>query len=64
MQLYWGVTPMLQKDVTSIDDMLDVAVETAKSTEFVKEGDTIVVTGGVPMGTSGVTNIMKAVVVE
>ena len=64
MQLYWGVTPMLQKEVTSIEEMLDVATTAAKQTDFVQTGDTVVVTGGVPMGKAGVTNIMKIVVVE
>ena len=64
MQLYWGVTPMKQKETFSVDEMMDAAVETAKTTEFVNEGDTVVLTAGVPSGKAGVTNIMKAIVVE
>lgn len=64
MQLYWGVTPIKQKETFSVDEMMESAVETAKTTEFVKEGDTVVLTAGVPSGKAGVTNIMKAVVVE
>lgn len=64
MQLYWGVTPMKTKETDTFGEMVDLSIEAAKQTGFVTVGDAVVVTAGVPIGQSGVTNVMKAVVIE
>ena len=33
--------------------------ELAKSLGIAKEGDLVVITGGIPLGTTGVTNMLK-----
>ncbi|GBF78006.1 pyruvate kinase [Paenibacillus sp. 598K] len=54
-----GVLPVLGEGVTSTDDMFDAAVRGAKDTGLVAEGDTIVISAGVPIGRAGTTNLIK-----
>ena len=41
------------------DELFEHAVECAAKTNLLKTGDLVVITGGVPLGMSGTTNIMK-----
>jgi pyruvate kinase len=59
MNLVWGVKPVLCKNVSSTDEMLESAVEAASQDESLRLGDTIVITAGVPVGQSGTTNLVK-----
>ena len=43
--------------------MLEMAVEESLNQWFVKHGDLVVITAGVPVGESGTTNLMKIHVV-
>lgn len=64
MQIFWGVTPIKTTEVSSTDTLLEKAVEKVKESNFAEEGDTIVFTAGVPAGKTGVTNMMKVVVLD
>ena len=46
------------------DNYLPYAVEVAKENKLVNQGDIVVITSGVPLGTSGTTNMMKVQTVE
>ncbi|WP_188399223.1 pyruvate kinase [Sporomusa sp. GT1] len=61
--LYWGVYPVLAPDATSTDEMTANAIGSALAADAVKEGDLVVVTAGVPSGTSGTTNMIRVHVV-
>ncbi|WP_073344146.1 pyruvate kinase [Caldanaerobius fijiensis] len=64
LSLVWGVYPVITKAVSSTDEMIEEAVKTALASGFVKEGDVVVITAGVPVDQSGTTNLIKVHVVE
>ena len=43
------------------DKLLEVAVAKAKEAGFVKDGDIVVLTAGMPLGVSGRTNMIRVV---
>lgn len=59
LALVWGVIPELADRVPNYDAMLDVAKETLLARGYVRSGDRIVVTAGVPFEVAGTTNILK-----
>ena len=63
MNLIWGVTPLLTKEEYSMEILLLHATEAAEEKGYVKEGDIVVLTVGVPLGHPGNTNLLKATVV-
>lgn len=63
LMLSWGVTPYYVKVASSTDEMFDMGVEKALESGFVKNGDLVVITAGVPIGVSGTTNILKVHIV-
>ncbi len=64
MNLSWGVTPLVIDEKTNSDELFHEAVNAAKKCGFVREGDTVVLTAGVPLGISGNTNLMRVDVVK
>jgi pyruvate kinase len=63
LSLIWGVTAILTKPVASTDEMIQRAVEEAKKATLVANGDTIIITAGVPIEKIGTTNLMKIQIV-
>jgi pyruvate kinase len=59
MNLSWGVTPILVEEKDNTDELFDHVVNVAKANGFVKDGDLVVITAGVPLGMSGTTNLLK-----
>jgi len=59
MNMSWGVTPFVIDEADNTDTLFAKAVEAAKIHGYVKEGDLVVITAGVPLGISGMTNLMK-----
>ncbi len=59
MNLVWGLIPLHCDMVSTTDEMLETAVETAMKTGRLNVGDTVVITAGVPVGRSGTTNLVK-----
>ena len=59
LNLSWGVVPVLSEMRSNSDELFEHAVECARRTHIVKNGDLVVITGGAPVGVSGTTNIMK-----
>lgn len=64
LAIVWGVAPYLSGNVDSTDRLFSLCVDTAKKEGLVQEGDTVVITAGVPLGNSGTTNLIKAQVVK
>lgn len=59
LALSWGVIPVLTSEFNSTDVMFYNAANTAKELFDLQAGDTIVMTGGLPNGKSGNTNMIK-----
>ncbi len=59
MALSWGIIPAMSRVCETTDDLFDSAIEIAKKTGLVSDGDVVVITGGAPVGVSGTTNLMK-----
>lgn len=59
LNMSWGVSPILVEEKNSTDDLLEHAVESAEKKGYVKSGDLVVVTAGIPLGISGTTNLLK-----
>jgi pyruvate kinase len=60
LALVWGVQPLLVEQFTDTDTMISTAVNAAKTRGLVEEGDLVIITAGVPVGGSGLTNMVKA----
>lgn len=59
LTLVWGVQPIVGSKVHSTDELLENAVEESLKHHYVKHGDLVVITAGVPVGQAGTTNLMK-----
>ncbi len=63
LALSWGVTPALADAYTSTDVLFYVAAQKAREKLNLQPGDKIVITGGLPNGKSGNTNLIKVEVI-
>jgi len=59
MLLYWGVYPFQVDPASSVDELFEMGAKLAKEAGLAKPGDLIVITGGVPIGVAGATNLLK-----
>ena len=64
MNMSWGVTPFVIEEETNTDTLFEKAVAAAKANGYVDEGDIVIITAGVPLGISGMTNLMKVEIVK
>ena len=64
LNISWGVTPFLTGEVNSTDRIFSLSTEVALKERLVENGDTVVITAGVPLGKSGSTNLIKAQVID
>ena len=64
MNMSWGVRPGMIEEKTNTDELIEHAIEVSKKLGYVKEGDLVVVTAGVPLGRSGTTNLIKVETVK
>lgn len=64
MNLLWGVTPLLLNKAESEAELFTNAVAEAKDTGYIKKGDLVVITAGLPLGISGTTNMIRVIEVE
>ena len=64
LSLSWGVTPVLIGEERVSDVLFDHAVHASLDTGLIKKGDLVVLTAGVPLSISGMTNLIKVVRVE
>ncbi len=63
MTLYWGVHPLLGPYAPDTETMLDLNLQKAVKEQVIKEGSSVVITAGVPLGKPGSTNMIRAVTV-
>lgn len=57
--LVWGVYPLLAPESESTDTLIATAVATALEAGYIKNGNLVVITAGVPVGIPGSTNLIK-----
>ena len=62
--LSWGVHAFQIASPSSVDDMFNIGTHLAVKLGFIKKGDLIVITGGVPIGVARSTNFLKVQKVE
>lgn len=61
MQYYWGVKPLLGPYSENTDEMIELSLACAMEEGYIKEGDCVIITAGVPVGKMGSTNLIKVV---
>ena len=59
LMLNWGVYPFQIASVSSVDELFATASRLSRELGLAKRGDLIVITGGVPVGVAGSTNLLK-----
>ena len=64
LSLLWGVTPIQSQEYLSTDEMLINAEQILLDNNFIRSGQTFVMTAGVPVGISGSTNMFRIQKVE
>lgn len=64
LNLSWGVFPMLSKNYESVEVMFYEAMEQTVIALDLKEGDTVVLTGGSVNGRAGTSNTIKVLTVQ
>ena len=62
--LVWGIHAVTVEPMDDYEAMEAVAVHCASEAGFARSGDHLVITAGLPLKTSGVTNVMRLVRVE
>jgi len=57
--LRWGVYPFRMAGASSVDELFSIARKLSRELGLAKSGDLIVITGGIPVGVAGSTNLLK-----
>ena len=61
MNLLFGVEPVIIRQEPTADLLFEEAINTAKLAGYVKPGDKVVLTAGIPLGVSGKTNMIRVI---
>ncbi len=64
LSMSWGVVPVLALEQGDAEKLFRHAIDCAKQIDAVKPGDTVVITGGIPLSIGGTTNTLKVEVVD
>lgn len=64
LNLNWGVTPLLMKKEETEEELFEEAIQVCKKAGYIKKGDRVVLTAGVPLGVAGRTNMVRVIDVE
>jgi pyruvate kinase len=59
LAINWGVYPIIAEEKSEFVELLDSAITHSKQSGYVKDGDLVIVTAGVPVGCAGMTNLMQ-----
>jgi len=62
--LRWGVYPFQIEGASSLEDLFATGTKLSKELGLAKTGNLIVITGGIPVGVAGSTNLLKVEQVE
>ena len=61
VNMLWGVRPLLIDKKETAEELFKEGVRRAEEAGYVKKGDIVVITAGVPLGISGKTNMIRVV---
>lgn len=61
LNLSWGVTPIWIARESTTDDLFEEAIKALEEAGYIKKGDKVVLTAGVPLGIPGRTNMIRVV---
>ena len=64
LNLLWGVSPLMIREADTTEELFADAVSEAKKAGYVKPGDVVVITAGVPLGAVGTTNMIHVIEVD
>ena len=64
LQLVWGVKPLLVLDLPSTSQTFQAAINVAQESQYLKDGDLVVMTAGTLQGVAGSTDLIKVEVVK
>ena len=64
MSLYKGVVPIKASEYLSTDEMLMNAERILLENNYIRKGQTFIMTAGVPVGVTGSTNMLKIQKIE
>lgn len=64
LNMLWGLNPLVIKKEDTTEALFANAVKEAKKAGYIKAGDIVVITAGVPLGIAGKTNMIRVVEVE
>lgn len=59
LSLVWGVHPVVMPNVQSVDEMIDRGCRVAFENKYATFGEQIIITGGIPFGIEGTTNMLR-----
>jgi pyruvate kinase len=62
--LRWGVRPIRIERITSVDELFALGSRLCRELKLAGPGDLIVITGGIPVGQAGATNLLKVQTVD
>jgi len=57
--LFWGINPLTTRIYKTTDEMIEASVQASLEAGFIRKGDTVILTGGIPVGIGGTTNFLK-----
>ncbi len=63
LNLTWGCVSTITDNIKGNEEVFDIAVTKAKKEGLAKDGDSIVIAAGVPVGIAGTTNTLKVQIV-
>lgn len=61
LQLFWGVEPIVGPYSANTDEMMELSVQAALDAGCISQGDSLVLTAGIPIGKPGSTNMIKVI---
>ena len=59
LSLSWGIESGLMDEKDNTDQLIEHAIQVSLDKGYLKKGDLVVITAGVPLGISGTTNLLK-----
>jgi len=59
LNLSWGVLPLFVDEEQTAEELFEHAIEMAAKAGYVRSGDVVVLTAGIPLGISGTTNLLR-----
>ncbi len=59
LTIIWGLHCVCTSPPSNLDDMVEKACRIALKEDIAKAGDRVIITAGVPLGTSGATNMLR-----